>query len=50
MTFRELTEQQEKSRNAAHTSAIMHRVDRNGYNQLEYSRRWIAARDGLRPR
>ena len=30
MTFRELTERQELSRNAAHTGAIMHRVERNG--------------------
>jgi len=30
MTFRELTELQEKSRNAAHKSAIMHMVETNG--------------------
>jgi len=30
MTFRGLTELQEQSRNAAHTSAITHRVEMNG--------------------
>jgi len=30
MTFRELTEVQEKLRNAAHTSAITHWVEANG--------------------
>jgi len=30
MTFRGLTELQEQSRNAAHTSAITHRVKTNG--------------------
>jgi hypothetical protein len=30
MTFRELTELQEKSCNAAHTSAVRHRVETNG--------------------
>jgi len=29
MTFRELTELQEKLRNAAHTSAIMHKIEMN---------------------
>jgi len=42
MTFRKLTELQEKSRNAAHTSAFTHIEETNG-------RRWIAAREGLRP-
>jgi hypothetical protein len=32
MTFRELTELQETLRNAVHTSAIMHRVEMNGWN------------------
>jgi len=49
MIFRELTELQEQSRNAAHTSTIMHRVEMNGWNQLDHGRRWIAAREGLRP-
>jgi len=49
MTFRGLTELQEQSRNAAHTSAIMHRVEMNGWNQLDRSWRWIAAGDGSRP-
>jgi len=49
MTCRELTELQEKSRNAAHTSAIMHMVETNGWNQLDRSRRWIMAGDGFRP-
>ena len=48
MTFRELTELQEKLCNAAHTSAIMHRVEMNGWNQLDHSRRWIASGDGSR--
>ena len=30
MTFRELTEPKEKLRNAARTSAVMHRVEMNG--------------------
>jgi hypothetical protein len=30
MTFRELTELQEKSRNEAHTSTLTHRVKMNG--------------------
>ena len=49
MTFRELTELQEQSPNAAHRSAIMHRVETSGWNQLDHSRREIAAGDGLRP-
>jgi len=49
MTFRGLTELQEQSRNAAHTSAIIHRVEMNGWNQLDHGRRWIAPREGLRP-
>jgi hypothetical protein len=49
MTFRGLTELQEQSRNAAHTSAITHKVETNGWNQLDHSRRWIAAGDGSRP-
>jgi hypothetical protein len=50
MTFRELAELQEKTQNAAHTSANMHRVEMNGRNQLDHRRRWITARDGLWPR
>ena len=49
MTFRKLTELQEKSRNAAHKSAIMHMVETNGWNQLDHSRKWIVAGDGSRP-
>jgi len=49
MTCRELTELQNKLRNAAHTSAIMHRVEMNGWNQLDHSRRRIVAGDGSRP-
>jgi len=49
MTFRGLTELQEQSRNAAHTSAIKHRVETNGWNQLDHSRKWIPAGYGLRP-
>jgi hypothetical protein len=48
MTFRELTELQEQSRNADNTSAIMYRVETNGWNQLYHSRRWISAGNGLR--
>jgi len=44
MTFRGLRELQEHSRNAAYTSAIMHMVETNGWNQLDRSRRWIATR------
>jgi hypothetical protein len=40
MTFRGLTELQEQSRNAAHTSAITHSVERMA------EARWIAAGDG----
>jgi len=43
MTVRKLTELQEKSRNAAHMSAFTHIEDTNGWNQLDRSRRWIAA-------
>lgn len=39
MTFRGLVELQEKSQNAAHMSAILHRVETNGWNQLDHSRR-----------
>src|SRR5882757_6194637 len=49
MTVRELTELQEKSRNTDHTSAIMHMVETNGRNELDHSRRWIAAGNGLPP-
>ena len=49
MTFRELTELQEKLRNAAHTGTIMHRIEMNVSNKLNHSRRWIAARDGSQP-
>jgi hypothetical protein len=49
MTFSELTELQEQSRNAAHTSTITHTVETNGWNQLDHSRRWIAAGNGSRP-
>ena len=49
MTFGGLTELQEQSRNAAHKSAIMHRVETNGWNQLDHSRRWIVVGEGLRP-
>jgi hypothetical protein len=38
MTFRGVTELQEQSRNAAHTKAIMHRVEMNGWNHLDHSR------------
>jgi len=48
MTFRELTEQQEKSQNAAHKSPIMHMVETNGWNQLDHGRRWMT-RDGPSP-
>jgi hypothetical protein len=49
MIFRVLTELQEKSRNAAHTSTIMHWVEMNGWNQQDQGRRWIAPRERLRP-
>jgi hypothetical protein len=48
MTFSELTELQEQSRNAAHTITISQRVETNGWNQLDHSRRWIAAGNGSR--
>jgi len=43
MTYRELTKVQEQSQSAAHTSAITHRVEMNGWNQLDHSRKSIAA-------
>jgi len=49
MTFRELTELQEKSWNVANKSAIMQMVETNGWNQMDHSRRWIMAREALRP-
>jgi len=54
MTFRKLTEPQEKSRNAAHRSAIMHSgnewLEPTGSQlEMDHSRRWIAAGDGSRP-
>jgi len=49
MTFRTLTELQEKSRNAAHRSAFTHIEETNGWNQLDRSRRRITAGDGSRP-
>jgi len=42
MTFRGLTELQEQSRNAAHMSAITHRVETNGWSQRDRGRKWIA--------
>jgi hypothetical protein len=48
MTFRGLTELQEQSPNAAHTRAITHRVETNGWNQLHDGRRWMTT-DGSRP-
>ena len=53
MISRRLTELQEQSVNAAHTSAMMHRVDTNGWSQMnrdqmDRRQRWIAARDGSR--
>jgi len=50
MTIIELTELQEKLRNAAHTSAIMHTVETNGWNELDHSQKSIAAGDRLRPK
>jgi len=50
MTFTGLTELQEKSQNAAHKSAIRHRVEMNGWNHLDHGRRWIVSREGLRPK
>jgi hypothetical protein len=49
MTFRELTELQEKLRNGAHTNAIIHRVDTNGGSQMNCNRKWIPSGDGLWP-
>ena len=49
MTFRELTQLQEQSWNAAHTSAIMHRVETNGWNQLDHRQKSIAAGNRSRP-
>ena len=49
MTFRKLTELQEKPRNAAHRSAFTHIEETNGWNQLDHGRRWIADREGLWP-
>jgi hypothetical protein len=46
MTFKGLTELQEQSQNAAHTSTIMHWVEMNGSSQRDRGRRWIAAEDG----
>ena len=43
MTVRKLTELQEKSQNAAQTSAFTHMDEKNGWNQLDRGRRWIAA-------
>jgi hypothetical protein len=48
MTFRGLTELQKQSRNEAQTSAIMHMVEMNDWNQLYHSKRGIVARDGSR--
>jgi len=49
MTISEITELKEKSRNAAHTSAIMHRVETNGWKQLDHRWRWIMGSDGSQP-
>jgi hypothetical protein len=54
MTFIELTELQEKLRNAAHTSAIMHSGNEwleptGSQPEMDRGRRWIAAGEGLRP-
>jgi hypothetical protein len=46
MTFRGLTELQEQSRNAVYTSAVTHRVETNGWKQLDRDQRGIAAGDG----
>ena len=53
MTFRELTESQEKSHNAAHRSAIMHSGNEwleptGSQPEMDRGRRWIAAGDGSR--
>jgi len=47
ITFREHPELQELSGNTAPRSAIVHRVETNGSNQLDHSWKWIAAGDGL---
>jgi hypothetical protein len=54
MTFRKLTELQEKSRNAAHRSAITHSgnewLEPTGSRpEMDRGRRGIAAGEGLRP-
>jgi len=49
MTFRGLTELREQSWNATHRSPITHRVETNGWNQLDHSQRWVAAGDGSHP-
>jgi len=54
MTFRGLTELQEKSRNAAHRSAIMHSGNEwleptGSQPEMDRGRRWIAAGEGSRP-
>jgi len=49
ITFRELTELQEKSRTTAHLCRIMHNVERNGWNQRHHSITWIMARGGSQP-
>lgn len=41
MTFRELTELQEKSQNAAHVSAINHQETMNGWNPLDRNYKWM---------
>jgi hypothetical protein len=48
MNVRGLTELQENSRNAAHTSTFTHIEETNGWNQPDRGRRWIAARYGSR--
>jgi len=49
MTFRVLTELQEKSRNVAHTSRNIHSVEINGSDQLDRSWKWNAGTAGLQP-
>ena len=46
MTFRRLTELQEQSWSATHTSAIMHWVETNARNQTDRGQRGIVAGDG----
>jgi len=41
MSYRGLTELQQQSRNAAYTSAIMHRVEMNGRSQVDRDLIWI---------